>query len=74
MRRCMPESSKSTAREADVRSPCISVCRLDPITRLCEGCLRTAAEIARWPYAEAGEKRLILERLEERRRTKAGER
>jgi predicted Fe-S protein YdhL (DUF1289 family) len=58
--------------EPEVRSPCISVCRLDPATRLCEGCFRTAAEIARWPYAEAEEKRLILERLEERRRSRLG--
>jgi predicted Fe-S protein YdhL (DUF1289 family) len=31
-----------------VRSPCISVCRIDPRTALCEGCQRTIDEIAAW--------------------------
>lgn len=31
-----------------VRSPCMSVCRMDAATGLCEGCLRTLDEIARW--------------------------
>ncbi len=29
-------------------SPCISVCRMDAQSGLCEGCLRTLDEIARW--------------------------
>ena len=48
-------------------SPCIKVCRLHPVTRYCEGCLRSPAEIARWAYADEDEKRLILQRLEARR-------
>jgi predicted Fe-S protein YdhL (DUF1289 family) len=31
-----------------VRSPCMSVCRMDAATGLCEGCLRTLGEIAGW--------------------------
>ena len=31
-----------------VISPCISVCRIDPDTGWCEGCLRTLDEIANW--------------------------
>ena len=31
-----------------VSSPCISVCRIDPVTGWCEGCLRTLDEIAQW--------------------------
>jgi predicted Fe-S protein YdhL (DUF1289 family) len=34
-------------REA-VPSPCISVCRMDAATGLCEGCFRTLDEIAAW--------------------------
>jgi uncharacterized protein len=33
---------------ARVASPCIGICRIDPQTRLCEGCLRTLDEIAAW--------------------------
>jgi len=32
-----------------VPSPCVSVCRIDPETSLCHGCLRTIDEIADWP-------------------------
>ena len=35
-------------RDADVPSPCLSVCRMDPHSELCEGCLRTLDEIAAW--------------------------
>jgi predicted Fe-S protein YdhL (DUF1289 family) len=31
-----------------VASPCISVCRIDPESGLCIGCLRTLDEIAGW--------------------------
>jgi predicted Fe-S protein YdhL (DUF1289 family) len=31
-----------------VPSPCISVCQIDPQTKLCNGCLRTINEIAAW--------------------------
>lgn len=49
-------------------SPCIGVCRLDPETGLCEGCLRTVDEIAAWPRADESGKLAILERLRARRR------
>ena len=29
-------------------SPCISVCRMDPASGLCQGCLRTIDEIVAW--------------------------
>lgn len=29
-------------------SPCIGVCRINPDTRLCEGCRRSLSEIAEW--------------------------
>lgn len=54
----------------DLPSPCVGVCRLDRASNLCEGCLRTPHEIARWPFAEPGEKLGILERLRERRRAR----
>jgi uncharacterized protein len=51
----------------DVPSPCVSICRMDPVTELCEGCLRTLDEIAAWGRMEDGEKkevwRLIAERI-----------
>jgi len=61
-----------TARELDaaqpVPSPCISVCRMDAATGLCEGCLRTLDEIAAWGMASDEEKRRVWQLLVERAR------
>ena len=54
--------SASTLTE-DVASPCINVCRMNPDTGLCEGCLRTLAEIAAWSGMSPDEKRAVLARL-----------
>ena len=42
---------------------------MDPVTRMCRGCLRTVDEIRAWYEASAAEKRAILVRLDVRRRT-----
>ena len=31
-----------------MKSPCIKVCQMDPVQRICIGCYRTLDEIARW--------------------------
>ena len=49
-----------------VPSPCISVCRMDAATGLCEGCFRSLDEIARWSSASEDEKRAIWDRLLQR--------
>jgi uncharacterized protein len=53
-------------------SPCTQVCRLDAQGR-CEGCLRTGAEIERWPAMSAAEKRRLLAELERRRQQRGGQ-
>jgi predicted Fe-S protein YdhL (DUF1289 family) len=50
-----------------VESPCIDVCKMNPDTRLCEGCFRTLEEIAAWSQLSADEKRAVLEKLRSRR-------
>lgn len=50
-----------------VPSPCVSVCRLDPASGLCVGCLRTLDEIAAWGTLADGAKRAIWNDLEQRR-------
>jgi len=51
-----------------VRSPCISICRIDPADGLCVGCQRTIDEIADWgamtPARRVEVWRLIAERRE----------
>lgn len=50
-----------------VKSPCINVCRMDPVTGLCEGCLRSLDEIARWAQTTNDDRRQILAWVEKRR-------
>jgi len=50
-----------------VPSPCTSVCRMSPVTGLCEGCLRTIDEIAAWSRMEDDEKRAVWALLDARR-------
>ena len=47
-------------------SPCISVCRMDPASELCEGCLRTLDEIALWGRMEEAGKREIWRLISDR--------
>ena len=49
-----------------VPSPCINVCRIDEVTRLCVGCLRTLEEIAAWSVLTDRERRDVWAHLAER--------
>jgi predicted Fe-S protein YdhL (DUF1289 family) len=50
-----------------VPSPCIDVCRIDPLTGWCEGCLRTLDEIAAWSGLDNPQKRAVWKELPARR-------
>jgi predicted Fe-S protein YdhL (DUF1289 family) len=50
-----------------VRSPCISVCRIDADTGLCAGCQRTLDEIADWGTMDDADRRAIWARIVARR-------
>jgi len=50
----------------EVPSPCVSVCRMDPVSELCEGCLRNLDEIAAWGRMEDGEKREVWREIGKR--------
>jgi uncharacterized protein len=52
-------------------SPCISVCRMDAASGLCEGCLRTIDEIAVWSRLDPVSRDGIWQRLDERRADRA---
>ena len=49
-----------------VISPCISVCRINQQSRLCEGCRRSMAEIAAWLEYSDDQKRAIIAELPSR--------
>ena len=43
----------------NVPSPCLSVCRMDAQTAVCEGCLRTIDEIRLWSTASDVQKKAV---------------
>jgi predicted Fe-S protein YdhL (DUF1289 family) len=49
-----------------VPSPCMSVCRMDMDTGLCEGCLRTLDEIAAWGRMGEDDKREVWAQIAQR--------
>ena len=57
------EKARGIALADFVPSPCISVCRMDAATGICEGCYRTLDEIARWGSASEEEKLAIWDEL-----------
>lgn len=54
---------------ATVASPCIDICRIDPVSGWCEGCLRTLDEIAEWSGLDDLARQAVWERLPARRAT-----
>jgi uncharacterized protein len=50
----------------DVPSPCISVCRVDAGSGLCDGCMRTLGEISAWSRLDRDAKRAVWRTIEQR--------
>ena len=50
----------------DIPSPCVSICRVNERTGVCEGCFRTLGEIAGWSSADDAGKRRIWKLIEQR--------
>ena len=48
---------------AEIESPCVKLCVIDPVTQLCLGCKRSLDEIARWSAMPPAERRAIMETL-----------
>jgi predicted Fe-S protein YdhL (DUF1289 family) len=46
-----------------VMSPCIGICTIDRISRLCLGCKRTIDEIGRWQGMGDPERQAVLDLL-----------
>jgi predicted Fe-S protein YdhL (DUF1289 family) len=47
----------------EVPSPCVSICRMNPVSELCEGCFRTLDEIALWGRMEDKSKREVYQQI-----------
>jgi predicted Fe-S protein YdhL (DUF1289 family) len=55
-----------------IASPCVNVCRIDPDSGLCAGCLRTLDEIAGWSGYSDEQKRAVIQALANRRQATTG--
>lgn len=54
-----------------MQTPCVSVCIMNSATGLCEGCLRSIAEIAAWARMSDCERSRIMAELPARAATAA---
>ncbi len=47
-------------------SPCVAICAIHPLAKICIGCGRTADEISRWPRMSAEERAALRQDLPNR--------
>jgi uncharacterized protein len=57
-----------TPMSADISTPCVNICIVDPVSALCVGCGRTVAEITAWRYMSEAERVAVMAGLDERLR------
>jgi predicted Fe-S protein YdhL (DUF1289 family) len=69
----LPKASSTLQCVARVASPCVGICRIDPQTRLCEGCLRTLDEIAAWGTLDDDARRDVWNAIRRRAAGSEGE-
>lgn len=48
---------------AEIETPCIGLCKLDPAGAFCIGCKRTLDEIMRWRTMTGEERRAVMAAL-----------
>jgi predicted Fe-S protein YdhL (DUF1289 family) len=60
------QAVRAQRKACELPSPCISVCRMEIATGLCQGCLRTLEEITAWSKLDDEGKRAIWAQIEQR--------
>ncbi|MEC7259752.1 MAG: DUF1289 domain-containing protein [Pseudomonadota bacterium] len=55
--------SDNVWKRDEVESPCVKICVVHPVERICTGCLRSIDEIARWSRMSAEERRAVMAEL-----------
>ncbi|MFK7791773.1 MAG: DUF1289 domain-containing protein [Devosiaceae bacterium] len=59
-------STPPPAQQDTAVSPCLQICRIDPLLRLCLGCGRTLDEIGRWSKLTNLQRRQVMGQLPDR--------
>ena len=61
-----PESTDHIWARAEIESPCIKICVIEPKSRLCTGCLRSIDEIGAWSGMSADVRSAVMAELPSR--------
>ncbi len=62
----IPENTDHVWKRAEIESPCIKICVIEPKSRLCTGCLRSIDEIGAWSRMTPEARAQVMEELPER--------
>lgn len=62
----MSDTASALPSALPVPSPCVSLCKMNRDSGLCEGCLRTLDEIIAWGKADDDFKRAVWAQLPDR--------
>ena len=62
-----PENTDHIWSRAEIDSPCIKICVIEPKSRICTGCLRTIDEISAWSRMTPEARREVMAALRERK-------
>lgn len=62
-----PDPSDDIWQRAEIDSPCVKVCVIEPSSRLCTGCLRTIDEIAIWSKLTPAARQAVMADLPDRK-------
>ena len=62
----MKADKPSFTASGGIETPCIKVCKIHEVSRLCTGCGRSLAEIAGWGSMTSAERRAIMNDLPRR--------
>ena len=66
LQRLAAQAARVQTEAMDIPSPCINVCRIDPVRSVCHGCFRTLDEIAAWGMSDDNTKRQVWARIARR--------
>lgn len=58
--------SEPVWKRDEVESPCVKICVVHPVERICVGCLRTIDEIGGWGRMSPEERRAVMAELPSR--------
>ena len=60
------ENTDHIWQRAEIESPCIKICVIEPTSRLCTGCLRSIDEIGAWSRLTPEARKAVMDDLPER--------